>query len=652
MGADGVSARDPAGGPSLQNGLQDELDRIARRLRGGEGDARPDREADAAQPIDALVHAFDLSPFERDVLLMCAGVELDAGCAAAVATLAGVAEGVAAQPTFAIALAGLAGAHWSALAPTAPLRRWRLVDVGPGPSLVASPLRIDERILHYLTGLQHLDERLTAIVEFPGPVAELSPNHAEIAARMAAVWDAAIMTQDRLPILELCGADPSINCDIAAWACAEIGSALMLARARNLPSTALELETMQRLWEREAILADAALLISIDEDDAAAARVAETFAERAVGPLILSSAQRLPAAERTRLTFDVGKASPAEQKALWLQVLGQAGPAIQTTVDGLICQFDLKAAAIRAAAAEALGALAAYDAPPDPETAAQTLWDACREQARPKLTDIVQRIMPAATWDDLVLPAPSTALLEAIVEQVKGRPKVYGDWGFAARGERGLGVSALFAGPSGAGKTMAAEVIANALRLDLYRVDLSAVVNKYIGETEKNLRRVFDAAEAGGAILLFDEADALFGKRSEVKDSHDRFANIEVSYLLQRIEAYRGVAILTTNLRESLDTAFLRRLRFVVPFPYPAAEERERIWARAFPPETPVEALDFRRLAQLNLAGGGIRNIAINAAFRAAAACAPLSMADVREAARNEYAKLDKTLTDAEVRGW
>ena len=207
-------------------------------------------------------------------------------------------------------------------------------------------------------------------------------------------------------------------------------------------------------------------------------------------------------------------------------------------------------------------------------------------------------------------------------------------------------------GPSGTGKTMAAEVLARLLELDLYRIDLSAVVSKYIGETEKNLRRVFDAAESGGAVLLFDEADALFGRRSEVKDSHDRYANIEVSYLLQRIEAYRGLAILTTNLKEALDAAFVRRLRFIVQFPYPDAAERAQIWEKIFPRTTPTEGLDFAKLAQLNAAGGNIRNIALNAAFLAAESDEPVRMGHVFAAAQAETAKLERPLMDREVAGW
>jgi SpoVK/Ycf46/Vps4 family AAA+-type ATPase len=215
-----------------------------------------------------------------------------------------------------------------------------------------------------------------------------------------------------------------------------------------------------------------------------------------------------------------------------------------------------------------------------------------------------------------------------------------------------LGISALFTGESGTGKTMAAEVLARELGLELYRIDLSAVVSKYIGETEKNLRRVFDAAEESGAILLFDEADALFGKRSEVKDSHDRYANIEVSYLLQRMEAYRGLAILTTNLRTALDAAFQRRLRFVVQFPFPDQEQRELIWRGVFPAATPLEGIDHGKLARLNVAGGHIRNIALNAAFSAAAEGRPVRMQYVLQAARAEAAKREQALTETETRGW
>ena len=346
--------------------------------------------------------------------------------------------------------------------------------------------------------------------------------------------------------------------------------------------------------------------------------------------------------------LDVGKPSADEQRALWQTALGPLAHELNGQLDRLVGQFDLGPHAIEAAGLELRAEIDDEpNAAPGP-----ALWDACRSYSRPRLDDLAQRIESPSAWDDLVLPALQGEILREVAAHVRQRMRVYDAWGFAGKGRRGLGISALFTGPSGTGKTMAAEVLANELRLDLYRIDLSSVVSKYIGETEKNLRRVFDAAEDGGAILLFDEADALFGKRTEVKDSHDRYANIEVSYLLQRMEAYRGLAILTTNLKGALDTAFLRRIRFVVEFPFPDAAQRAAIWRRIFPRQTPTETLDVERLARLNVTGGSIRNIALNAAFLAADGEGTVRASHVLQAARSEYAKLEKPLTDAETGGW
>jgi SpoVK/Ycf46/Vps4 family AAA+-type ATPase len=259
---------------------------------------------------------------------------------------------------------------------------------------------------------------------------------------------------------------------------------------------------------------------------------------------------------------------------------------------------------------------------------------------------LAQRLDPRATWDDIVLPRETKDLLYRIAHQVSQRSKVYDTWGFREKMNRGLGISALFTGDSGTGKTMAAEVIANELRLNLYRIDLSGVVSKYIGETEKNLRCLFDAAEDGGAILFFDEADALFGKRSEVKDSHDRYANIEINYLLQRMESYNGLAILATNMKSALDEAFVRRLRFIVNFPFPGLKERKIIMQKAFPPEVPKADLDYHHLARLKLAGGSIHNIAVNTAFMAAQQGVPVSMPLVLDAARDEFRKMESPIKE------
>jgi hypothetical protein len=365
--------------------------------------------------------------------------------------------------------------------------------------------------------------------------------------------------------------------------------------------------------------------------------------------LFVSVPESLRLRDRSVFRVDVRKPNPAEQQSLWIDALGPAGSQMNGELERVVSQFSMGTDAIYNAS-ELARESTALDG--DQALTGSALWAACRAQARPRLDDLAQRIAPAATWNELVLPEMQMRELHQISAQVRRRAKVYNDWGFAAKGDRGLGISALFAGASGTGKTMAAEVLANDLQLDLYRIDLSQVVSKYIGETEKNLRRVFDAAEEGGAVLLFDEADALFGKRSEVKDSHDRYANIEVSYLLQRMEAYRGLAILTTNLKGSLDTAFLRRLRFIIQFPFPDAAHRAEIWRHIFPVQTPLDAIDFSRLARLSIPGGNIRNIALHAAFLAAEAGEVVTMAHLARAARGEYTKLEKPLTEAEIGGW
>jgi hypothetical protein len=586
--------------------------------------SEPVQEMSPPPALEKLCKLFELSNFERGILLLCAGIELDSKFAALCAKANG--DPRRDFPTFSLALGALPEPHWSALTPAAPLRRWRLIELLPGQNLTLSPLKIDERVLHYLTGLNQLDERLATLVEPLSGADDLVDSHRAVADEIVAV-----LRKDRpLPAIQLCGNDPVAKRAVAAASCAAVGLNLHTLTAQNLPADFRELESLMRLWEREAALGASVLLIECEdaENNFAATR----FIERAGGVLFVSSRERRRVRERTFIDFDIGKPTRDEQRVLWKN----AG--VNGQLESLAAQFDLSAASIHSAAAQAVS----------PEN----LWDACRIQARPRLDDLAQRIETRASWNDLVLPAPQLTMLREISAHVRRRNLVYETWGFAEKSARGLGISALFAGASGTGKTLAAEVLANELRLDLYRIDLSQVVSKYIGETEKNLRRVFDAAEAGSAVLLFDEADALFGKRSEVKDSHDRYANIEVSYLLQRMEAYRGLAILTTNMKDALDPAFLRRIRFVVQFPFPDAAERIEIWRRMFPTQTPVDGLDVARLAKLHVAGGNIRNIALNAAFLAADSDEPVRMRHLLRAARAECVKIEKPLTNAEIGGW
>jgi AAA+ superfamily predicted ATPase len=616
-------------------------------MAAAEADLDKDRAALPGGPaLDQVCAIFGLSPFERATLLLCAGVELDAAVAAECAAAQG--DSQRAYPTFSLALAALPEPHWSALAPGAPLRLWRLIEAPTGPLITTSPLRIDERILHFLAGVPGIDERLAGYVD-PLPLADdVVPTHQALAGRIVSLWSRPGAAA--LPVIQLCGRDAAGKRDVASWACASLGLDLHVLPADRLPQAAAELEMLQRLWEREAALGGRALLLDCGNDpagDGGRDRAVRHWIERSRGPLLVATAEPVPGVLRSRVNLDVRKPTPGEQRRLWERALGTVASELDGQLDRLTSQFHLGATAIRAACA----GLAPEDGRAGP-TGFPAVWDACRSQARIRLDELAQRIDSRVTWDDLVLPERTMAPLREIAVHVRRRTRVYEEWGFAAKSSRGLGVGAMFAGPSGTGKTLAAEVLANELRLDLYRIDLSQVVSKYIGETEKNLRRVFDAAEDGGAVLLFDEADALFGRRSEVKDSHDRYANIEVSYLLQRMEEYRGLAILTTNRKDALDPAFLRRIRFVVPFPFPDAALRERIWRCIFPPATPTEELDAHRLSRLNVAGGNIRNMALNAAFLAAESGEPVRMRHLSIAARSEFAKLEKPLPDTELEGW
>jgi hypothetical protein len=586
----------------------------------------------ALSALDRLQIIFGLSDFETGLILLCAGVELDSKLAAACAAWQGDPHRF--RPTVGMALSLLPGAHWSAFTPTAPLRYWRLIEMAEGEPLVTTPLRIDERVLFYLLGVATLDRRLQPLLRLLRPSTPLPQAHADLVKRIVALWE---REAEPSPV-QMCGADPAQRQAIAVAVGEHVGRVVYLLRAEDVPPDMIEQETLARIWEREAALSGGLLLISVGDTEPT--RALAHWLERVQGMVILSSADPLPMSERLVVRFEVPQPDRREQQALWQQILNEHGRNLNGHLDRLLQQFTLGANAIRAVTMTTTG-----DGEAD-------WWDACRLQVRTRLDGLAQRIETRVGWDDLVLPEEHLMTLRQMVAQVRQRVRVYEEWGFGLRDRRGLGISALFAGPSGTGKTLAAEVLANELRLDLYRIDLSAVVSKYIGETEKNLRRIFDAAEGGSAILLFDEADALFGRRSEVKDSHDRYANLEVSYLLQRMEAYQGLAILTTNMKQAIDTAFLRRIRFIVNFPFPDTAQRQRIWQRVFPPHTPLAGLDWGKLAQLNLAGGNIRSIALNAAFLAAEAGEPVQMAHILSAARSEYARLEKPLTETELRGF
>ncbi|HSI59399.1 MAG TPA: ATP-binding protein, partial [Ideonella sp.] len=614
-------------------------------------DAAEQREAAAAfAPPPALVQLagrFGLSAFERDTLLLCAAVELDPELGALIARCPG--QGGRSAPSFALALDLFADTSWEALAPHRPLRQARLLEINqPGATpLTAASLRADERIVHYLKGLNVLDERLDQLL---APVDTADPPR--LAPSQQAVAEALLLqlalTQARLPLVQLLGIDAGSKLELAREMCAELHCDLYRLAFDALPTHQAEADALVRLWQRERLLLPIALYLDAEEAQGApheAAAAFQAFVARDIGLAFVGLREPLARTVGEALSFEVAKPTAQEQHQAWLEALGASPSADSTTGAAplLAGHFDLGLREIHQAVARAAATHPRQLQPDD-------LWQACRQLTQPRLDQLAQRLDPKATWDDLVLADEASALLRQIAQQVRHRYRVFEDWGYAKRMNRGMGISALFAGESGTGKTMAAEVIANELRLSLYRIDLSAVVSKYIGETEKNLRRLFDAAEQGGAILFFDEADALFGKRSEVKDSHDRYANIEINYLLQRMEAFSGLAILATNMKPALDTAFLRRLRFVVNFRYPGPAERLQMWRQAMPPDLPREALDLERLARFNLSGGNIHSVVLNAAFMAAARGTPLTQPLLMNALRSELRKLEKPVNEAEFR--
>jgi hypothetical protein len=608
------------------------------RLRGlleGHADAG---DLPAPPALARLVTTMGLTPFERDVLLWCVGAVLDPDLAAGDAKAYG-------PPRFGAALAAFPDPSWRALTPTAPLRSWRLIEIQHGAPVTVARLDADERVIHHMLGSATIDVRLMPYVERLAAPAWLPPALSARVEEIAAYYhaDGDRRTLSDVPgIVLLAGSRTRDASLLAASACARLQVPLFRVALAGLPAAAEQRDTFRRLWQRETLLSPAALLIDTAGVDSGAGWLADS----SLGPVFVTGIDSLNGTVRPVVRYEVQALAVDDRRIMWQRSLGPDGANLNGQIDETIAHFALGPTEVEQAATAARRAIR------DGQDTGKAVWRASRALNRPRLGELAESISSQADWRQLILPDREIATLRLIAANVRRRHRVYHEWEFARQGPRGLGISALFCGPSGTGKTLAAEVLAHDLDLDLYRIDLSAVVSKYIGETEKNLRAVFDAADSGGAILLFDEADALFGKRSEVRDSHDRYANIEVSYLLQRMEGYQGLAILTTNMRSALDEAFLRRLRFVVQFPFPSAEQRTRIWQTVFPRRVRIDQLDPRKLAQLNVSGGSIRNIALGAAFLAADEDAPIRMEHVRRAAESEYSKLERTLTAAETGGW
>jgi AAA+ superfamily predicted ATPase len=528
-----------------------------------------------------------------------------------------------------------------------------------GSSGLAQFLRLDPRILHFVLGHAGVDARVERMVRLqPAPAdvdaLPLDPEVKETLLAFGERWAGGDAPDGRM-VVHLHGPPGVGKREMALAVCGVLGRPLLALDADRLSSGPEDAATLLRLAFRESLLHQAPLYVSparafVREGEAAPAlRRALAQAVETYGWLVFLAGD---APWHDRETFErvrfysaaLPLPSVAVRRHAWTQALGMLLPdtPAEEHAGRLAERYRLTPGQIRGAAGQVADRRAVHGTG-EPVTFG-ALAAACRAQAQHALATLAAKVEPRSGWDDLVLPDETLEQLRELCSQVRHEHRVYDGWGFGRRLARGRGVSALFSGSPGTGKTMAAEVIAADLQLDLYKVDLARVVSKYIGETEKNLSRIFSEAEDGNAILFFDEADALFGKRTAISDAHDRYANIETSYLLQRMEEYAGTVILASNLRQNVDEAFLRRLRFLVDFPFPDPASRLRIWETHFPAEAPVGGdVDCALLAErVQVAGGNIKNIVLHAAFYAAADGGVIGMDHLLRGTRREFEKIGK----------
>lgn len=608
-----------------------------------------------------LTQLFDLSQFEEDVLCLAFATEIDLRYERMLGFIQD--DITKKRPTVDLALRLLCSdprdliVARAAFAPDAPLRRYHLIqlceDGQRQPGLLAHSIKLDDRIVTELLGQSAIDPQLVPFISYLQPTRAL--HDMVLPTELIARLNETIARHSDGLVLALHGSYGSGRRALAKALCAHAGVALLTVDLDRLCESSLNPTESARRIVREAALQAAAvfwhgidrLLHKPEQSDWRFAILKALDEYQGYSFLALDQLWEAGNLIRrnTFLRIELPSLSYTERERLWQQRLN--GDTLDTSIlQGLASTFRLSGGQIRDAVKMAR-TLAHWQSKP---ISASDLYAACRAQSSGKLDNLAHKITTTYSWDDIVLPSDQVGMLREVCAQVRHRSTVLERWGFDHHLAMGKGVNVLFAGPSGTGKTMAAEIIAADLGLELYRVDLSMMVSKYIGETEKNLDRIFTAAREANAILFFDEADALFGKRSEVKDAHDRYANIEVGYLLQKMEAYDGIVILATNLRKNLDDAFARRLHVAIDFQFPEEPDRLRIWQKVFPPEAPLAAdVDRAFLArQFKLAGGNIRNIALLAAYLAAEEGNSIGMSHLIRAIKREYQKLGKLVTEAE----
>ncbi|WP_019910185.1 ATP-binding protein [Paenibacillus sp. HW567] len=529
--------------------------------------------------------------------------------------------------------------------------------------LLARLLKLEDWTVNALLGYEVLDERLAKVAGlYPPELPEQTgqPDETEQSMLRFVKHYSGRMERRSGSLLYCSGPDEAGKLRSVKAVSVRLGASLLVVEMDKLLQPEADYSEMLRLLGRHTLLITTALCITgfdsiATEDDRYKLKsrmlvdMLETYA-----PLtfILGESEWGMSLTGYSLNFiqvDFPFPDAAARKQAWATFSQDYRLSPQISMEDLSGSFRFTSGQIRAALTGGEN-IAVWNGSGSGEISPKELYQACYFQSSRKIQALATKIRAAYTWDMLVLPGEQMSQLREICNQVKYRSLVYGEWGFAGRLSLGKGLNILFSGPPGSGKTMAAEVIATELNLEIYKIDVSQIVSKYIGETEKNLSRIFEEAETSNAILFFDEADALFGKRSEVKDAHDRYANVEISYLLQKMEEYTGIVILATNLNQNLDDAFARRLHFKLEFPFPEKNQRGLIWRGMFPQGAPLDPdMDYDFMAdKFILAGGNIKNIALNAAFYAAHEGCPIGMKQIMLAAKREYLKLGKTFLQSD----
>jgi SpoVK/Ycf46/Vps4 family AAA+-type ATPase len=611
-----------------------------------------------------IANLFQLTPFEVDALLICLASELDLCYERLYAYLQD--DVTKKRPSVDLVLNLLCPDIEAKLTARtrftagASLIKYYLVHLFDDPSHQKPPtlgkfLKVDDRVVNYLLDSDEPDTILLPYLRIVTPEIRLADMllPSDIKRSLALTVRRQDTNQQDL-IFYFQGSYGVGKQSTAEALCRELGLNLLcidLERLANAPDVAFD--KALRLAQREVLMQNAALYLSgfdslLADDKRMLLNVLLNELEKGcrliflAGKAVWEPADALHNASFVRIEF----VPPAygERLEMWKRFIdGRNRSENELDLTVIANKFRFSGGQIQDAVATARN-LARWRDPENGHLTMAELYTACRLQSNRKLATLAQKITPHYRWEDIVLPRDRLQQMREICNSVTYHALVYDQWGFDRKLSLGKGLNVLFAGPSGTGKTMAAEIMAAELGLDLYKIDLSTVVSKYIGETEKNLSRIFAEAQTSNAILFFDEADALFGKRSEVRDAHDRYANIEISYLLQKMEEYEGVVILATNLRKNMDDAFLRRMHFSVEFPFPTEKYRRRIWEGIWPQDTPLSPeLDLDFLARrFEIAGGSIRNIALAAAFLAAGDGKVIDISHLIRATQREYQKVGK----------